>query len=111
MEKINDVLINYVKVNISNSRENLYTKIKANKNFNKGNILIKLENSLKAESNSLESDTLTKEQLLEKADTLMNLAQVIENWDELQPTIKEFFKEKQQKKKYDNSKEIELIEE
>ena len=111
MEKINDVLINYVKANINNSRENLYTKIKANKNFNIGNVLIKLENSIKAECGLLERDNLTQEQLVELADVLINLSMIIENYEELQPTIKKFFRDKQIKEKYDNSKEIELIEE
>lgn len=106
-----NVVKNYVKVNLKNSRSNLYNKIKANKNFNEGSILLKLENVLNGECEGLERDNLTKEQLLERADLLINLGMVIENWDELQPTIKKFFRDKQQKEKYDNSKEIKLIEE
>lgn len=64
-------------------------------------IYVKVDNVLKAESEYImkhEKDTKAK---LNKMNTLFNLKKFIDNYDELEPLLKEFFNKKADKEKWE----------
>lgn len=98
-------IVEYAKCNVSNSAHNMYDKFKNTGDFEKGVIRMQLLQTLKADCSLLDRENIDR---AATADFIINLAKVIENWDELQPTLQKYFSEQAREKKF---KEIELIEE
>lgn len=79
--------------------QNLYNKVKQNKKFNQGCILLGVLNRLKYDCDTLES--LDNDMLSEQADTIQLLALTLENFDELKPMIIKYVNEKARKEKFE----------
>lgn len=57
------------------------------------------------EMDKIIKDNATKEIKLEKADILFRLYKIVDNFEELQPTLEQFFLEKAKKEKFGDEKD------
>lgn len=64
-------------------------------------IKTKLDNVLKAESEYTLKNEKDQKKKMDKMNTLFNLKKIIDNFDELEPMLREFFYEKSQKDRFD----------
>ena len=64
-------------------------------------IYTKLANTLKAEAEYITKNETDKKAKMTKLNTLLNLAKILDNYDELEPTLQKFFYEKAQKEKWE----------
>ena len=62
---------------------------------------VKLNNVLRAESDYIMKNEKDINKKLDKMNTLFNLKKIIDNYDELEPVLKEYFKYKEDKNKED----------
>lgn len=65
------------------------------------NIYTKIDNVLKAESDYIMKHEENTKEKLNKMNTLFNLKKIIDNYDELEGTLKKFFEEKAEKDKFE----------
>lgn len=65
------------------------------------NIYSKIDNVLKAESEYIMKHEKDTKEKLNKMNTLFNLKKIIDNYDELEGTLKKFFEEKAEKEKFE----------
>ena len=63
-------------------------------------IKIRLTNVLKSEAKLIMESGEDVRAKLEKVDDIGNMLKIIDNYDELEPTLKKFFKEKNEKEKW-----------
>ena len=61
----------------------------------------KLDNVLKAECDYVMKNEKDIKEKCKKMDTLFNLKKVLDNYDELQPLLKEFFNKKAEKERFE----------
>lgn len=64
-------------------------------------IYTKIDNVLKAESDYIMKHEENTKEKLNKMNTLFNLKKIIDNYDELEGTLKKFFEEKAEKEKFE----------
>lgn len=64
-------------------------------------IKTKLDNVLKAESEYTLKNEKDQKKKMDKMNTLFNLKKIIDNFDELEPVLKEYFNKKNEKEKFD----------
>lgn len=64
-------------------------------------IYTKLTNVISAEADYVIKNEKDKEAKLDKLDTLINLAKILNNYDKLKPVIKEFLNKKAEKEKWE----------
>ena len=64
-------------------------------------IKTKLDNVLKAESEYTLKNEKDQKKKMDKMNTLFNLKKIIDNFDELEPILKEYFNKKNEKEKFD----------
>ena len=62
---------------------------------------VKLNNVLRAESDYIMKNEKDISKKLDKMNTLFNLKKIIDNYDELEPVLKEYFKYKEDKSRED----------
>lgn len=60
-------------------------------------IKLKLENVLKAEAENVLKNETNKYKKIDKMNTLFNLSKIINNYDELEPILAEYFNRKAEK--------------
>lgn len=64
-------------------------------------IKTKLDNVLKAECEYTLKNEKDRNKKIEKMDTLFNLKKIIDNYDELEPMLKDYFNNKAEKDRFD----------
>lgn len=62
---------------------------------------VKLNNVLRAESDYIMKNEKDINKKLDKMNTLFNLKKIIDNYDELEPVLKEYFRYKEDKSRED----------
>jgi len=65
------------------------------------NIYTKIDNVLKAEGEYIMKHEKDIKEKLNKMNTLFNLKKIIDNYDDLEGTLKKFFEEKAEKDKFE----------
>lgn len=65
------------------------------------NIKKKLVTFLSNESHDIFHEDGEIEEKIDRMNTIFNLTQIVQNYDELQPVLEKFFREKAQNKKYE----------
>ena len=63
-------------------------------------IQTKINNILKAELQAVKTSDTELSEKVEIVDTIKNLKMIVDNYDELEPLLKEFFEKKYQDKKW-----------
>lgn len=64
----------------------------------------KLTNILRTEAEETMKYQEDQQLKYEKMDNIFNLKKILDNWDELEPTLRKFFMEKARKEKFDREK-------
>lgn len=64
-------------------------------------IKTKLDNVLKAEGDYILKNENNKNKKIDKMNTIFNMKKIIDNYDELEPVLIEFFREKDEKSRFD----------
>lgn len=67
-------------------------------------IQTKLNNILKAELQHLKTSDTELSEKAEIVDTIKNLKMIVDNYDELEPVLKQFFEKKHQDKKWNKER-------
>lgn len=64
-------------------------------------IKTKLDNVLKAEGDYILKNENNKNKKIDKMNTIFNMKKIIDNYDELEPVLIEFFSKKAEKSRFD----------
>ena len=65
---------------------------------------VKLNNMLRAEARQTLEDKMETKEKIGKMNDIFNLKLIIDNYDELEPTLKKYFIEKHEKEKFEIDK-------
>lgn len=93
---------NYIEDDDLDEDEIRATKELRKRGYGKKGMLKRLINIIHDEYREIEKNGINTDDKFQKMNVMLNMMKIIENYDELEPTLKKFFSDKHDREKFNN---------